>query len=391
MNNVAILYHLLEASAWLVGAHLLYAVCLKKSASLAFRRVYLLLSPFLAATLPFVKLPSSISPAHLPILNIEVIDVLAYESMVKDQTWGPLSIMISLYGMIFMLMAIFLVYRLGKIMQLKQQFKLMEASNGIKLYHTEGKIPTSSFFRSIFWDNRALLSEEEKAFIKAHELAHIQKGHSWDRILLECSKLLFWFHPSSYLLGKELVNVHEFQADSAATQSGTKTSYIQLLAKMAILRGPSLTYSFQGMATPLRIQALKRKATHLPSKVLLLLTIMGTCSGLYIQHSSEAFPSSTAPVLATEMAEPLNLRDIRKEIGYPRAARETGVEGLIVCRVLVDTKGKVINHEVIKAEDDLLRRAVENQLYKLTFKPAQKDGKDIAMWVNIPFNFRLIP
>lgn len=46
-----------------------------------------------------------------------------------------------------------------------------------------------------------------------HERAHILMGHSLDRLLLEVFQVVFWFNPLLFLIRRELVKVHEYQAD----------------------------------------------------------------------------------------------------------------------------------------------------------------------------------
>lgn len=85
----------------------------------------------------------------------------------------------------------------------------------------------------------------------------------------------------------------------------------------------------------------------------------------------------------------LNIRDIRQQIGYPKVARDAGIEGTVVVRVLVDKKGNYKRHRVVKTPHPLLNKAVENQIHNLRFTPAIQGSAPADFWVNVPFKFGL--
>ena len=65
--------------------------------------------------------------------------------------------------------------------------------------------------------------------ILAHEQAHIRLGHTWDLLLLEAVRVLQWFNPFVYLLGRDLKAVHEYEADNAVLNFGIDAKTYQLL------------------------------------------------------------------------------------------------------------------------------------------------------------------
>lgn len=91
-----------------------------------------------------------------------------------------------------------------------------------------------------------------------------------------------------------------------------------------------------------------------------------------------------------EEPSPININDIKKLIGYPQMARDAGIDGQVIVRVLVDKKGSYKKHKVINGVHPILSRAVEDQLHRLRFTPAIQGGKPIAFWVNIPFRFEVL-
>ncbi len=87
--------------------------------------------------------------------------------------------------------------------------------------------------------------------------------------------------------------------------------------------------------------------------------------------------------------EELNLNEVKRAIGYPILAREAGIQGSVVVRILVNEKGYYVRHKVIKKVHPILSEEVEKHLPKLRFTPAMKDGNPVKFWVNVPFRFRL--
>ena len=87
---------------------------------------------------------------------------------------------------------------------------------------------------------------------------------------------------------------------------------------------------------------------------------------------------------------PVNMDDIQKLIGYPQIARDAGIQGQVVVRVLVDKKGRYSKHRIVKEIHPILAEAVEKHISKLNFTPAIQGGRPIKFWVNIPFNFKLL-
>jgi len=111
------------------------------------------------------------------------------------------------------------------------------------------------------------------------------------------------------------------------------------------------------------------------------------------QQIPEVYPKPEYPgideFLITER-EPraLNLDEVKKAIGYPLIARDAGIEGTVVVRILVHKNGAYQRHELINAVHPILTRAVEAHISKLRFEPALQGGRTISYWVNIPFTFR---
>ena len=85
--------------------------------------------------------------------------------------------------------------------------------------------------------------------------------------------------------------------------------------------------------------------------------------------------------------KPLNLAEIRREIGYPLEALKSGWEGTVLCRVLVDEEGNYLQHHIARAPHVVFQEAVEAHLSELRFSPALANRKPVKYWVNLPISF----
>ncbi len=73
---------------------------------------------------------------------------------------------------------------------------------------------------------------------------------------------------------------------------------------------------------------------------------------------------------------------------YPELAKKAGIEGTVVVKVLVNTKGDVEKVEVLKSHP-LLDESAITAAKQFKFKPGKQRDKFVKVWVSIPFNFKL--
>jgi periplasmic protein TonB len=73
---------------------------------------------------------------------------------------------------------------------------------------------------------------------------------------------------------------------------------------------------------------------------------------------------------------------------YPEFARDAGITGKVTLHVLVGKDGRVKNVKVIKGVTGLNEAAIE-AMKKWVFKPALSNNKPVAVWVEVPMDFKL--
>lgn len=74
---------------------------------------------------------------------------------------------------------------------------------------------------------------------------------------------------------------------------------------------------------------------------------------------------------------------------YPDLAQKAGIQGVTYVKILVDKDGKPKKAVVIKTDSEMFNEAAVEAAMKFVFKPAIQNNKPIAVWVAIPFRFKL--
>lgn len=75
---------------------------------------------------------------------------------------------------------------------------------------------------------------------------------------------------------------------------------------------------------------------------------------------------------------------------YPDQARERGIEGKVLVKMLIGVDGIVKQAEVIQggSAPELTQSALD-AAKEMKFSPAQQKGRPVAVWVTVPFKFEL--
>jgi periplasmic protein TonB len=91
-------------------------------------------------------------------------------------------------------------------------------------------------------------------------------------------------------------------------------------------------------------------------------------------HISEV---DTPPVLITS-----------PELNYPAIARESAIEGTVLVRIYIGTRGAVTNAEVVDGISELNAEAM-NFVRGLHYNPALINGNPVEVFANFPVKFTL--
>ncbi|MCO6357161.1 M56 family metallopeptidase [Roseivirga pacifica] len=417
--NGALIYAL-EAVTCLAIFYLFYHFFLRKEKHFHFNRVFLLGALVLSFTFPLLEI--DYNPANTPsVLNsihavgnevssepiIEAEKAYSYTITAKSQRpfllWWEALLILYIIGTFLGGLKLFIQLR-----QFKDAIWYKRHATRFKdsyfLVNTDGTLPTFAFFNYLFWDNTAELSETEQAQIIAHEQAHIKQKHSYDIILVEVLKIIFWFNPLMYLYKMLLEEVHEYAADRSVAKNNGTGAYSKVLVQIVFKRmGLELASHFNKNQVVKRIEMLEKPFHKNWAKFLLPIPIAAL---LFFIFSFEAvldtskvsvkeFEIETASQLVLEQSpEPaIGVSDwsdfLEQNIVYPQEAKKAGIEGDVELSFSVTPQGRIEGLTFDKKLGHGIELSIIEALRKSSvWKPAVVNGQATTAKVSLPISFK---
>lgn len=114
--------------------------------------------------------------------------------------------------------------------------------------------------------------------VLVHEQGHVQRGHSWDMLLCELTTRMLWCLPFSWMLRRDLADVHEYEADRCVLEQGfEETKYQLLLIRKAAKAGlqPVVNgFNRSSIKNRLKMMCRKKSSRAAALKVLYLLPLI---------------------------------------------------------------------------------------------------------------------
>jgi len=215
---------------WLVG-WLIYALFLSKETFHQWNRIYLFLVIAVGLEIPFLDIASPL--ATLPTFLLPAATIVATASNelpvveVSAETFWTWELLLTSVYVLGVLGSAFLFLR--ELWQLRKLYLTAPKSNRNGYIWVAAPSITSpfSFGSLLFWNQDP--SQPKHHYILQHELAHIKQQHTLDKLVLQLLGIVLWWHPMIYLFKRAFYQLHEFLADQAAIQNGSKKQYGQLL------------------------------------------------------------------------------------------------------------------------------------------------------------------
>ncbi|MGB3777472.1 MAG: hypothetical protein WA960_03880 [Tunicatimonas sp.] len=187
MNALTI--YLLEASVCLGVFYLFYLAVLHRQSTFRYNRAYLLATSVLGWILPLLEVPfgwggGGSTDEGAAYMLLPAAGGGTTEALPSGLPWGE-----TIYGLGVLIMLTHFAgqfYRLQKTVRSSRE--QVVPHRRYRLLYTDGRFPTASFFRYLFWDNTQPLTAEETRQMMLHEETHIRQGHSYDMVCLTLLK-----------------------------------------------------------------------------------------------------------------------------------------------------------------------------------------------------------
>ncbi len=410
--------YLLQSSICLIALYAVYYAFFRKDTFFQRNRFYLNTALLASLVIPLLSFPSwqmggepmgvgyvlrplGIASASETPITLETVTIVAEQTVA--QTWG-IGLIVGVYLVVSAILLGKLLLSFVHLFRFVRQHRT-EYHQGYRLVHTEGKLPTFSFFSFLFWDNRVALSASEVQQIKAHELAHIRGKHSYDLLLIELLKIVFWFNPVVYAYHRALVDQHEFIADRAVLQHTDLKIYARFVVQSIFQNTPlRVVHNFNQSQLKTRIKMMQKNATSrskswkvalaLPMLALLLFTfscndseMTGTPENPVQFKNQLPFGSADIVAQADKNAEPKEgfpalFGNLLKEVNLPEQT-----EGTVFIRFIVGKEGTLRNAEVKKGISPAIDEAILGSFVKLAntdWSPAMLEGAPVNQELILP-------
>lgn len=440
----AVLLYLLQSAAVLGAAYVFYFFVFRKETNYTVNRIFLIASAILSLVIPFAKFKSDTIVAGseisvwLPLANINAKPVYNPSPVFN---FTELALMLYLLVVIVLLLRFFL--NLGKIVfTIKKNMTGPAEKSGNIIINK--KVSPFSFFNFIFLPDDKI-EEADLNYILAHELVHIKKYHSADKLFAEIITIMQWFNPFVYLFRKELTAQHELSADSEMIRRGADVSeYVNSLFEYSVLiPGSSLTNSYNSLLKR-RLENMGRnpkvnipffKSVVSAIFIAIILATTGIINGCLSDNSVNVQPLKTTEAIPSEnngqiktmpevVAKKNNNQENSQEtlvgtrtnkvytfvekmpqypggdealinflygnIQYPQIAKRAGIEGRVIATFIVTEKGEVQDIKIVKGIgagcDEETIRVLENMP---NWKPGFQKGAPVKVRMSVPISFKL--
>lgn len=110
---------------------------------------------------------------------------------------------------------------------------------------------------------------------------------------------------------------------------------------------------------------------------------VGVSMGEFKVPAEDAPPPDFVPV----EKEPQIVKQVKPV--YPELAQRAGIEGRVIVKIWVDKDGKPHKAIVLKSDAEIFNKAAVDAAMQYRFTPAIMNHGPVAVWVVIPFTFKL--
>jgi TonB family protein len=427
MNTLFI--YMVKVAVYLFAFYLVYSIMLSRDTSYSRNRIFILLSLGSALIFPLITL-QTLKPLNIQFFGKFLSDVFVTATYNGTKVSNSVS---SGNGYLEMIYSIYIIGVIVFVVKLLiDLFNLMfliirQKDEGSRIIRFHG-FNTSGFSAMGYIFINIRLSPEEAGEIIRHEQNHLKQNHFIDIIFIEFVKAFQWFNPVVYLFNRSLRAVHEYQADQECLSSGVPIVNYQslLLSQVFKSRAFNLTNSFSNpslikkrmvMMTKQRTSAIASAKMLIAVPVIAFIFLAISASKAELMPPPPPPPPSQSSELKDNpkvvMEEPIKepnevpyvvveempmfpggdaalLKYIGENTRYPELAKEHNIQGRVIIRFCVTSKGSVSQISVLKGIDpELDKEAIRVVKTLPSFKPGSQGGKPVPVWYMVPISFNL--
>ncbi len=293
------------------------------------------------------------------------------------------SVFYTIIGVVSVALLIRLILGILKINSIKNQFP-NETIEGIKFYQTNLNNAPFSFFRNLFWKKSIEINSPVGQQILKHEMVHIEQKHSWDKLLMQVSKSVFWFNPVFYFINKEINLIHEYLADNKAVKKSDTRAFAQMLLESHFsgsvipVTSPFLSSNLKKRFTMLTKNQTKysyaRKLFALPILFFMVFAYMVNAKNKEITETNKAIEIAVNEMKndtikpKTSEFDSLSMSHQKQTQLYSEALKEDHLKMSALSTKMAEKSKALSALKKAKKEDSSEYKALENDLENLSSK-----------------------
>ena len=391
-----------------------YLLFLKDKTFHHYNRFYLLLSVIISLVLPLVKVSYFTMETNK---NLYLLLSRMNQNQLNTNQQYDVTIYTIFYavaGVVSVALLIRFLAGILKINTIKKHFP-NETVGDIQFYQTDLNNAPFSFFKNLFWRQSIDLNSQVGQQILKHEMVHIEQKHSWDKLLMQVAKSVFWFNPVFYFINKEINLIHEYLADKKAVKKSDTKAFAQMLleshfsGRILPATSPFLSSNLKKRLTMLTKNKTKysyaRKLFALPILFFMVFAYMVNAKNKEIKETNKAIEIAVEQ-LKTDTVKPKPLESDSLAINHQNqtkafsdALQEDHLKMAAISKKMAEKSKELSALKKAKKEDSPEYEALENDMealatrmddivnsddYKKNLKGLEENASAVAGFYNSP-------
>ena len=397
----------------LIAFYLLWKLLLSRETFHRFNRVALLVVMVLAMVLPWIQFTiASPTPVANPIVMLEELIITPASAAQPEQVnsfWNIMNIANVLYFIGVALVAAWLLHSQWSLHRLLRKGRKELLPGGVTLHIVPGDQAPFSYFKHIVINEQDY--QDNKREILVHEQAHFRLGHSWDVLFIELMTMFQWWNPAAWLIGRELRQIHEYEADEAVVNQGVDVKQYQLLLiKKSVgdqLFSMANNFNYQSLKKRIRMMTINKSSRLRQLRALAVVPVTALALLAFANPTTETADELVVvaynePEVSQDVYESVEqmpefpggqaemMKYLAQNIQYPANAAKNNVEGRVAVQFVIEKDGRIGEVKIARSVDpELDAEALRVVKSMPNFIPGRQDGKPVAVWYTIPISFKL--
>lgn len=443
-----LLIYQIKVGLCLIAFYLLWKLLLSRETFHRFNRVALLTVMVLALVLPWIRFsldaPASVVSRMVVLDEVIVGTAGAAKPHEMASSWTVTGVMAAVYATGMALVLMWFLHSRWSLYRLMKKGRREPLAGGITLHVLPGDISPFSYFSHIVISEQDYRDNPREILI--HEQAHIDLHHSLDVMFWNLVMLFQWWNPAAWLLGRELRQVHEYEADEAVLNQGVDVKQYQLLLiRKSVgdkLFSMANNFNYQSLKKRIRMMTMKKSSQWKTLRALAVVPVIALALLAFANPKSVAAAVVTADIQQDRMTQstedkpelvivgmrPDNIAEVEassqadeetkpqskkvyesveqmpefpggiaammrylsENIKYPPEAAKNNIEGRVVLQFVIDETGQVGDIQVARpVSGELDAEAVRVVKSMPKFEPGRQDGEAVSVWYTLPVVFKL--